>query len=265
LKTNLIDIGIETAGSPRGKPVIFVHGWGGCRHVWKGTLDRCPESYHFISLDLPGTGGSAPLASCTIPALARWVLDTADRLGLSQFALAGHSMGGNVAASAAQQGSDRITQLVLVDAALYPDRVGRAKLCTAPVSGHAALALARAGSAALGLMGAVLPDNHRGGFWRPYFRRNQYVVMENSHQQMHAQLRALVAHPFDMRRLPPDLPVLIMHGEKDQVIPFALAREMLASRPKNTRLISYPKAMHCPMDMHPDRFISDLLAYLDMG
>lgn len=260
---SLSGIGIETAGSPDGKPVIFVHGWGGCRHIWKGTLDRCPEGFQFVSLDLPGTGGSAALASCTIPALARWVLDSAERLGIWEFTLVGHSMGGNVAASAAYQGAERVTKLVLVDAALYPDRVGRAKLCTAPVSGHAALALARAGSAALGMLGTVLRDDHRGGFWRPYFRRNQYVVQENSHRHMHAQLRALVAHPFDLRRLSPDLPVLIMHGEKDQVIPFGLAREMLASRPKNTRLIAYPKALHCPMDMHPDLFVTDLLAFLE--
>lgn len=256
---------METAGSPRGKPVILIHGWGGCRQIWKGTLDRCPEGFFFIALDLPGTGGSAPLPSCTIPALAHWVLEIAEKLGISQFDLVGHSMGGNVAASAAQQGGERIGRLVLVDAALYPERVGRAKLCTAPVSGHAALALARAGAGALGLLGTVLPDNHRGGFWRPYFRRNQYVILENSHRHMHAQLRALVAHPFDLRRLSSGLPVLIMHGEKDQIIPFALAEEMLASRPKNTRLIAYPKTMHCPMDTHPDRFVHDLCTFLEGG
>lgn len=255
-------VGLSAAGEPDGLPVVFLHGWGGCRQIWDGTLARCPAGLRFIALDLPGTGQSDPLPSCTIPALAEWVLDTAERLGFASFALVGHSMGGNVAAHAARLGARQVRKLVLVDAALYSDRVGRARLCTAPVSGHAALALARAGAAALGLAGAVLPDSGQGGYWRPYLRRNQYVVLHNSHRQMHAQLRALVDHPFDPANLPPDLPVLIMHGKKDQVIPFRLAEAMLHARPKNTRLIAYPDSLHCPMDMHPDLFARDLAAFL---
>ncbi|HEX5322820.1 MAG TPA: alpha/beta hydrolase [Capsulimonadaceae bacterium] len=258
-------MGLATAGSPDGKPVIFLHGWGGCRAVWDSVLAHCPEGLKFLALDLPGTGGSARLPVYTIPALAKWVLDTADRLELSSFMLAGHSMGGNVAACAAGLAPGRVEKLVLVDAALYSDRVHRAKYCLHPVSGHATLALARAGAGALAAMGLVFRDHGRGGHWRPYFRRNRYVVAANSHTGMHSHLKALVAHPFDMRSLPKDLPVLIMHGKRDQVIPFAFAEEMLASRPHNTALIAYPNAMHCPMDTSPARFSRDIAAFLQGG
>jgi pimeloyl-ACP methyl ester carboxylesterase len=259
---SLPGVGIVSAGTPDGKPVLFLHGWGGCREIWGGVLGRCPAGFRFLSLDLPGSGKSHPLSGYTVPAMARWVLDTADRLGLSSFAIAGHSLGGNVAACVAGLAPERVEKLILVGAALYSDRIGQAKLYVAPASAHAALALARAGAAALGAVGTVFRDDGQGGFWRPYFRRNRYVITENSHRDMHGQLKALVEHPFDLRSLPKELPVLIMHGKKDAVVPFPFAEEMLASRPLNTTLIAYPNSMHCPMDMEPERFSRDLAAFL---
>ena len=256
-------VGLSCAGSENGKPVVFIHGWGGCREIWDGTLARCPAGFRFLSLDLPGTGGTESLSRYTIPLLAQWIHETTNRLGISSFTLVGHSLGGNVAACAAALAPDRVEKLVLVDAALYSDRIQRARYCLHPVTGHSALVLTRVSAAALAAMGLVFPDDGRGGFWRPYFRRNKYVVSCNSHRAMKGQLEALVAHPFDMRLLPPALPVLIQHGKKDQVIPFAFAEEMIATRPINTILIGYENVMHCPMDAMPDRFIKDLADFLE--
>src|SRR5579862_4709405 len=142
---DLPDVGIVSAGAADGKPVIFLHGWGGCREVWGGVLDRCPSGFRFLSLDLPGSGKSHPLAGYTVPGMARWVLNTANRLGISAFSVAGHSLGGNVAACVASLAPERVEKLILIGAALYSDRIDQAKLYVSPASSHTVLALARAG------------------------------------------------------------------------------------------------------------------------
>ena len=81
-----------------------------------------------ISVDLPGHGltGAWPRDEYTIEAYTDFIEVLVDTLHLDRFALVGHSMGGAVAWSFAATRPDRVSQLVLVDAAGYPRRGRRA-------------------------------------------------------------------------------------------------------------------------------------------
>jgi 3-oxoadipate enol-lactonase len=88
--------GYEAAGAAELPHLVFLHGIGGAARVWRGQLDAFGDRYRAIAWDMPGYGGSAPLPSVSIPALANALKDFLSRIGAARPVLVGHSIGGMI-------------------------------------------------------------------------------------------------------------------------------------------------------------------------
>ncbi|RTM05400.1 MAG: alpha/beta fold hydrolase [Bradyrhizobiaceae bacterium] len=86
----------EAAGDPNATPLIFLHGIGGAARAWRRQLARFGDSFRAIAWDMPGYGGSAPLASVSIAALADALQQFIAQLGATRPILVGHSIGGMI-------------------------------------------------------------------------------------------------------------------------------------------------------------------------
>jgi 3-oxoadipate enol-lactonase len=86
----------EAAGDPGGTPLIFLHGIGGAARAWRRQLATFGDRFHAIAWDMPGYGGSAPLAEVSIAALANALRDFLPELGATKPVLVGHSIGGMI-------------------------------------------------------------------------------------------------------------------------------------------------------------------------
>jgi len=112
---------------PRGDaaPLVLLHGTSASLHTWEGWSAALQAQHRVISFDLPGFGLTGPwsgrYASWTYRGddLARFVLELLDQLQIRRFAIAGNSLGGEVAWRVASLAPDRVQRLVLVDAAGY--------------------------------------------------------------------------------------------------------------------------------------------------
>ncbi len=96
LKTTDGRFGYEAAGAADLPPLVFLHGIGGAARVWRGQLDAFSDRYRAIAWDMPGYGGSAPLQSVGIPALAVALKDFLLEVGAVKPILVGHSIGGMI-------------------------------------------------------------------------------------------------------------------------------------------------------------------------
>jgi pimeloyl-ACP methyl ester carboxylesterase len=113
IKVDGRDVHYYTAG--QGEPVVVVHGGGGDARTWWDNIIELAEKYTVYAPDLPGYGGSQPLAgNYYIPELSRFIGSFASNLGLEKFHLVGHSMGGGVALDYALKSPHKIKKLVLV-------------------------------------------------------------------------------------------------------------------------------------------------------
>ncbi|WP_229401640.1 alpha/beta fold hydrolase [Micromonospora okii] len=102
-----------------GPPVVLLHGIGRTLADFAELHDRLARDHRVISVDLAGHGGSAPLdGPHTLPALARAVAGCLDALGVDGPAhLVGNSLGGAVAMRLAVADPARAASLTLVASA----------------------------------------------------------------------------------------------------------------------------------------------------
>lgn len=99
------------------KTLIFLHYFGGSSRTWQPVIDLLGPSYRCAALDLRGWGDSdAPPseAVCTVEAMAADVQALVAALGLTEYIVVGHSMGGKVAQVHAASAPVGLTQLLLV-------------------------------------------------------------------------------------------------------------------------------------------------------
>ena len=145
-RSKFIDVGgvrahVRDQGNPDGIPVVLIHGSNGSLHAWEGWVRELAPQARLISVDLPGHGltGTWPRDEYTVEAYADFIEVLVDTLNLDRFVLAGHSLGGAVAWTFAATRPDRVSQLILVDAAGYPREGGETpwptRLARLPVVG----------------------------------------------------------------------------------------------------------------------------------
>jgi pimeloyl-ACP methyl ester carboxylesterase len=115
--------------SGRGPAVVLVHGFASSLLTWKEVLPELTSDHEVIALDLPGFGLSDQPADLTVDELPASVIGLMDALRVPRAALVGNSLGGAAVAIAAATRPDRVSELVLVDAAgFHMDPQGRPPL-----------------------------------------------------------------------------------------------------------------------------------------
>jgi pyruvate dehydrogenase E2 component (dihydrolipoamide acetyltransferase) len=110
------------AGSPEAAgTMVFLHGLGGSQSTWASVLGDFAGSYRVAAIDLPGHGASdKPSPDATdysISRLAATVGEVMEKLELAPAVLVGHSLGGATALQVALDRPKLVRGLVLVDSA----------------------------------------------------------------------------------------------------------------------------------------------------
>ncbi|WP_432875609.1 alpha/beta fold hydrolase [Kribbella sp. CA-245084] len=113
------------SGSQQAAPLLLIHGSGASGACWAPMVPALAERHHVVAIDLPGLGHSAPVTSYEIPDQAARVAEMIDSLDLGPLTVVGHSSGGYVATSLAEQRPDLVTAMTLIStgprmAALLP-------------------------------------------------------------------------------------------------------------------------------------------------
>ncbi len=107
----------------QGEPVVVIHGLFGMSDNMLSLGKSLSTRYHVILVDLAYHGRSPHAGGLSHSSQARAIFNTLDNLGIAQFRVIGHSLGGKVAMQMALLEPQRITALVVGDIApiLYRD------------------------------------------------------------------------------------------------------------------------------------------------
>jgi len=98
--------------------LVLVHGFGGNKDTWNWIVPEWVDKYHVFVIDLPGHGESVSnmTLNYTITDQAARLNQFVEAIGINNFYLLGHSMGGAVALRFAGDHEENLKSLILIDA-----------------------------------------------------------------------------------------------------------------------------------------------------
>jgi pimeloyl-ACP methyl ester carboxylesterase len=257
------------AGS--GPVLLLVHGMAGSTENWREVIAPLARERTVIAPDLPGHGGSEPgSGDYSLGAHAAVLRDLLVALGHERVTVVGHSLGGGIAMQFTYQFPELVERLVLVSSGgLGPEvsPVLRAAAlpgadlfiaATAAPGARVGGAIAR-GFGAFGLRPspdlaevargyASLADPGR----RAAFLETLRAVVGTAGQKVAAGDRLYLAEA---------LPILIVWGKEDPIIPVAHA-EAAAETIPGARLEIFEEVGHLPQLEVPGRFVAVLERFL---
>jgi pimeloyl-ACP methyl ester carboxylesterase len=106
-----VDVAYREAGA--GPPLLLIHGLMTTGYSWRYVIDDLARDHRVIAPDLPGCGRSAkPLVRYGGDALARFILELQQALGIRGCAVIGNSMGGYLCMRAALLDPGAMARLV---------------------------------------------------------------------------------------------------------------------------------------------------------
>lgn len=118
MKTVVPVNGVELSVTERGEgqpTLVFLHYWGGSSETWSETIDSLAATHRCIAFDFRGWGESSKgELDYRLDALANDTLALIANLGLTNYILVGHSMGGKVAQIVASTQPSGLAGFVLV-------------------------------------------------------------------------------------------------------------------------------------------------------
>jgi len=241
-------------GSPA---VALLHGWPLDRTMWSEVAPRLADAgFRVLCPDLPAYGQSPALPEdrWTVEAYAEEVAAFLRGTGAERVAVAGHSFGGYVALALAHADRDLIAGLGLVSSRTTADteagRAGRfATIEKVRAQGSQALLPDLAGK----LLAPAAPDVLRV--------RATQMIQAAPPQAVIAGLAAMAARPdrtVVLESLP--RPLLVLHGDADQLIPVAEAPKPSRQAGPLDRIV-LPGIGHMPMWEAPARTAEALQAW----
>ena len=265
-RSTFIDIGgvrahVRDQGNPNGIPLVLIHGSGGSLHVWEGWAQELQSSARLISVDLPGHGltGAWPRNVYTVEAYADFIEALVDKLKLDRVVLAGHSLGGAVAWTFAATRPDRVSQIILVDAAgenreaAWPTKVARLPL-VGDIGIHfkPELWVRRKLGEAYADPAMVTEERVKRTAELQRFPGNREATLQ----------RARTQEPLDptpLKRLA--LPTLILWGAKDRWVPVSDAFRF-EDDIKGSKVEIFETLGHDPMEEDPKTTAASVAAFL---
>jgi non-heme chloroperoxidase len=257
-------------GPRNAQPIVFHHGWPLSADDWDTQmLFFVGKGYRVIAHDRRGHGRSSQTADGhEMDTYAADVAALTDALDLKNAVHIGHSTGGGeVARYVARAKPGRVAKAVLVSA------VPPIMLKTPANPGGLPLEVFDGFRAALAANRAQffidVPTGPFYGFNRPGAKVSQGLIdrwwlqgmmgAANAHYEC---IKAFSETDFteDLKKI--DVPVLVMHGTDDQVVPYADSGPLSAKLLKHGTLKSYDVYPHVMLSTHADVINPDLLAFV---
>jgi pimeloyl-ACP methyl ester carboxylesterase len=286
-ESRVVDLGgpvhyVDFGGPQTGPAIVLVHGLGGSHLNWDLFAPLLTPHARVWALDLPGFGRSEPggrtaSVAANAAALHRFLTEVVGEPAI----LVGNSMGGMLSILATGENPDSVTGLVLLDPAVPGPRRALDPLVAlmfaiyaVPFMGERVLRMRRNRTSELARVREMLslcgvdPDGV------PPEVIDRSVTLLQEREDVEGMDKAFLAAARSLLRLLVDprryrkamasirVPVLLVHGERDRLVPVAAARDISRRHP-SWRYVELAGVGHVPQLQVPERVAKEVLAWLE--
>lgn len=253
-------------GNKDGPAILLIHGSSSLLQTWEPVVALLGDKYRLISLDLYGHGLTGPQARGDYSADANIsaAIKVLDTVGVRKAYWVGNSMGGWLSWRAGLAVPERVSGLVLIDAS--------GAQTDEKIKPYLGARLARSSIGQL-LLPEITPkflvrSSLEENFAQPERLTDELVTRYWELLRFPGNRHATLARGRTPRE--PEkwdeignlkMPVLLLWGEQDKVIPVSHAKAFEAAI-AGSKLIIYKDAGHLPMEETPDQVARDIDSWI---
>lgn len=247
----------------KGKDILLLHGIGASIYTWRLLTPLLAKRFRVTVVDLPGFGKSTknPRGDHGLEAQTNILLNFLDQLKIEKVHLVGSSMGGAIALWFAKHHPDRVSAVTVLAPATHPKLLPLNVTIFAKIL-HPSSNLLLTRTLFKQILKRVVSrhelinDEVVDEYLKPYLENGSAI-------QTFIRATAVLSD----KRLPDALkgittPVLILYGEKDQMVPKKVILELQKRLPHAT-LITHPSAGHHPHEDDPEWVVSQINHHQD--
>jgi non-heme chloroperoxidase len=268
-KENSADVALHYEDHGSGQPVVLIHGYPLSGASWEKQMPPLLDGgYRVITYDRRGFGKSSrPAGGYNYDTFAQDLRELITHLGLQDVTLVGFSMGGG-------------------EIARYFGKYGSAGIRKAVIIGGVPPFLLKTpdnpegvdGSVFDGIKKSVAADRYAffTDFFKNFYNTDKLLGTRVSEQVVQASWNvaagasataSLACVPTwhedfrqDLMRV--DVPLLVIHGDEDRIVPLAAAGQRTAKLAKGARLVVIKGGPHCITWTHADEVNAELMRFL---
>ena len=246
-----------------GFPIILIHGTSASLHTWDVWTENLIENYRVIRMDLPAFGltGATENNSYDLESYNRFLESFTNKIGVSEFALAGNSLGGSIAWHYTSNHQKQVKQLILIDPGGFPpvkEKPFVFRLAEIPILNQ--------------LLKHITPKSFIKENLEQVYYDDSKITSELVDRYHHMILREGSRDAFIKRSKivfkdqtglleKINTPTLILWGENDIWIPSENGTKFEAKLP-NSRLVIMKETGHVPMEERPEESLNHLLNFM---
>jgi pimeloyl-ACP methyl ester carboxylesterase len=252
-----ISINYEDQG--QGQPLILLHGYGASTYSWRHVSPYFSKSYRVIAIDLKGFGLSdKPMDSdYSVLEQSRIIAEFIRIRRLENVILVGNSLGGAVSLLTflmqSDQGAHHISKLILFDAASYKqDLPVFISILRVPVINELSLILSSSNFKSRMILRKAFFDDSKiteemVATYGAYLSLPgaSHALIKSAQQMVPANLEEISERYKSIT-----IPVLLIWGEKDVIVPLEVGRKLAGTIP-NAKLVVLPNCGHIPQEECP--------------
>lgn len=253
-----------------GQPIVFSHGWPLSSDAWEDQmLFLASKGYRVIAHDRRGHGRSdQPWNGNDMDTYADDLAQLIERLDLKNAILVGHSTGGGeVTRYIGRHGSQRVSGVVLIGAVTPGMLKTEANPDGLPMSAFDSIREGVLKDRSQFFKNLTIPFfgvNHNSEAVSQGVRDTFWLLgMQGSLKSEYDCIKAFSESEFseDLKKF--DIPVLVIHGDDDQIVPMSTSANRVPKLVKDATLKIFPGGGHGLPISHKEQVNAALLAFIE--
>ena len=255
--------------------IVFLHGFNGSLFNFERLTPLLSGEFSIVSLDLPGFGltGAIPSKNYSNESFMDTVNEVVDHLNITNFSIAGNSMGGGVAWRYTLSYPEKINSLILLASSSILRKEERKnieaqsrqtpwvwKLMRSDLTNFVLSYYTPKFFATQGLRSSVFDESLATTELAMHF--HDLVLLSGSRKailSMFKNRRSYFNDPEILESI--QVPTLVIHGREDNIIPFQ-SSFIFQENIKDVDMKIYPDIGHLPMYEAPLNLASDIKDFL---
>lgn len=248
-----------------GTPIVLIHGTGSCLQTWDAWTDSLQKNnFKVIRLDMPGFGLTGPRQDNDY-SVKNYInfLDTfLHRIHIDTFAIAGNSLGGEIAWRYALEHPSKVSKLILIDPAGFYSKEHRNEAIVFKLAKIKWIANLMCKADTKIIVNQTLKDVYEEDTKITAKQQQLYYDMsmrEGNRESFSARVQQVGKEPqLDISKI--TTPTLIQWGKEDKLIDISMLDNF--KKIPNNEVVIYENCGHSPQEEIPARSVSDAIKFL---